>query len=67
MKRNPLKTSRTKLDSVITLLIIVTEALMIARVGYAWDTYTQAAKIVWGTASAIVFIILLLQLYRLKL
>lgn len=67
MKHNPLRTSRTKLDFVITLLIIVTEALMIARVVYAWDTYTQAAKIVWGTASAIVFIILLLQLYRLKL
>ena len=67
MRHNHLRTSRTKLDLVITLLIIVTEALMIARVGYAWDTYTQAAKTVWGTASAIVFIILLLQLYRLKL
>lgn len=67
MKHNPLRTSRTKLDFVITLLIIVTEALMIARVAYAWDTYTQAAKIVWGTESAIIFIILLLQLYRLKL
>lgn len=66
MKNNPLKTSRKKLDFVITLLIIITEALMIARVAYAWDTYTPGAKVVWGAASIIVFVILMLQLYRLK-
>lgn len=67
MKDCPRRASRRKLDFIITLLITITEALMIARVVYAWDTYTPGAKIVWGTASIIVFIILLLQLYRLKI
>lgn len=68
MRNNcPRRASRRKLDFVITLLIIITEALMIARVAYAWDTYTPGAKIVWGAASIIVFIILLLQIYRLKI
>lgn len=57
----------TKLDFTITLLIVITETLMIARVVFAWDTYTTGAKLVWSAASAITFIILLLQIWRLKL
>lgn len=57
----------TKLDFTITSLIIITEALMIARVVFAWDTYTAGAKLVWSAASVIVFVILILQIWRLKL
>lgn len=67
MKYYHRRASRRKLDFVITLLIIITEALMIAQVAYAWDTYTPEDKIVWGAASIIVFVTLLLQLYRLKI
>ena len=62
--KNHLKSHFRRIDVIMTICMVLAEALAIGRIWVAWDTYTLGASVVWTLVTIIMSIVIILQLIR---
>ena len=55
-----------RLDLYISVILLITELLILGRVIYAWNEYVPAARTIWSIVAVLVGILFVLNCLRLR-